>query len=203
MSLDSRVAVRERLTARYSTAKAEDECAKGRAHRKRTKEAKNKERIRNRNRRQSAEGVAYMKEYRAANKGRIAAQVKRYYTTTKGKYRHAKAKAKAKAIEFKITEKEYTEMVSGPCEYCGGPLPRHGHGIDRMDSRVGYVLTNCVPCCAGCNMVKGSMPADVWLVALGMILEAHDLEAHENPWESEAISWMLHRRKHSESSAGQ
>lgn len=34
------------------------------------------------------------------------------------------------------------------------------NGIDRVDNSVGYVLSNCVPCCSTCNRMKGTMSSE-------------------------------------------
>ena len=32
-----------------------------------------------------------------------------------------------------------------------------GVGIDRIDSSIGYVVENCVPCCTLCNRMKSNL----------------------------------------------
>jgi hypothetical protein len=50
----------------------------------------------------------------------------------------------------------YTQIVlDNECHYCGGPLPKKGHGLDRLDSSIGHVCYNVVPCCGSCNGLKG------------------------------------------------
>lgn len=54
-----------------------------------------------------------------------------------------------------ITFAQYKQLVSGAvCHYCSGPLPRAGSGVDRIDSALGYVPGNVVPCCTKCNRAK-------------------------------------------------
>ena len=70
--------------------------------------------------------------------------------------------ARRRGISFELTSEEFKNITSKPCFYCGGyssdrnPKSR-GNGIDRKDSKIGYVLSNCVPCCATCNFVKNNM----------------------------------------------
>lgn len=62
-------------------------------------------------------------------------------------------------------------IITSPCFYCGNPpdiiakdknkkgelvsnLEIPHHGIDRLDSSVGYTLANIVPCCKICNAGK-------------------------------------------------
>jgi hypothetical protein len=45
------------------------------------------------------------------------------------------------------------EMMIKGCFYCG----ELSNTIDRIDSRVGHTLDNCVGCCYGCNISKGAV----------------------------------------------
>ena len=80
-----------------------------------------------------------------------------------------KASAKVKSLEFSLSEKELDDMVFSRCFYCNAKPSRVAfsgrkltpesrrvlyNGIDRLDSDVGYVKENCVPCCKTCNMMK-------------------------------------------------
>lgn len=81
-----------------------------------------------------------------------------HLTGLKPKYAIFKSKAKEYKKEFSVTREEYENLVSsGLCSYCSGPLPKRGYGIDRKDSRIGYVLENCVACCEHCNRKKGNL----------------------------------------------
>lgn len=64
-----------------------------------------------------------------------------------------------------ITKEEFVELSSKDCHYCGGkPTPSKGHrewatyvltnGLDRVDSSMGYLRNNVVPCCRRCNVAK-------------------------------------------------
>ena len=78
------------------------------------------------------------------------------------RYRFTKLKASAKSrgaicqIEFS----EYCRLANSPCYYCGGSLPIDGHGMDRINSDIGYVLGNIRPCCTRCNQAKNNMTED-------------------------------------------
>lgn len=70
------------------------------------------------------------------------------------------AKYKREAIR---REKEYTLsdefaklMLTSQCYYCGYlDLNDKLNGIDRKDNDIGYLESNCVPCCEACNFGKG------------------------------------------------
>ena len=70
--------------------------------------------------------------------------------------------AQRRNLDFQLTPEEFKELVGQPCHYCGGysietnPKSR-GNGIDRKDSNIGYLVDNCVPCCATCNFIKNDM----------------------------------------------
>lgn len=58
---------------------------------------------------------------------------------------------------------EYANLIKQNCFYCGDEPSKikkfygerlNYHGIDRLDSSIGYSYENCVPCCTGCNSSK-------------------------------------------------
>ena len=77
--------------------------------------------------------------------------------TIKRRYSVLKKSAKKKQIYLDITFEQYSEVWSATCMYCGYMLGEAGHGLDRKsnDKQVGYTLSNVVPCCGWCNMIKG------------------------------------------------
>ena len=66
------------------------------------------------------------------------------------------ANAKTTNREWKLTEHQFINLVTRPCFYCGS-APRNG--VDRLDSMLGYVFENCVPCCFDCNRMKSNKDA--------------------------------------------
>jgi len=87
------------------------------------------------------------------------------------KYRGYKARARThnKNIEFTLTKEEFREIVLKPCHYCGVESSSRtmakptangafvSNGIDRIDSSLGYIKGNCLPCCTICNWMKGDL----------------------------------------------
>lgn len=53
-----------------------------------------------------------------------------------------------------LTKEEYLLLVKDPCTYCGGPLPKYGAGLDRLDNKRGYHADNVTPCCTICNLSR-------------------------------------------------
>ena len=79
--------------------------------------------------------------------------------------------AKRRNLPFEISKDEFIKLSKLNCYYCGiKPLQikrstahknHHGdfiyNGIDRIDSSIGYIKENVVPCCKDCNTAKMQM----------------------------------------------
>jgi 5-methylcytosine-specific restriction endonuclease McrA len=92
-----------------------------------------------------------------------------------------KSGARIRKIEWGLSLGEFFVLSSGRCTYCGRSPKRLNYfenapslkkdspnrdwekytiwfnGVDRVDSKKGYVLSNCVPCCSRCNRSKNDM----------------------------------------------
>ena len=80
-----------------------------------------------------------------------------------------RAKRHKKNIEFALTKEEFKEIVKQPCHYCGTENSSRtmakptangafvSNGIDRIDSSLGYIKGNCLPCCTICNVMKNDL----------------------------------------------
>jgi hypothetical protein len=84
-----------------------------------------------------------------------------------------KSQAARRDIAQRLTFEQFSTLVQMPCAYCGGGANEQNAafvGIDRINSAVRmYGLTNCVPCCATCNFMKGSLVAAVFLAKIRAI----------------------------------
>lgn len=97
-------------------------------------------------------------------------------------YYQYKRRAKSRNLEFSLTLDEFKTLCTSDCEYCGCEPTRKynggrsqsstkpmyngdfvSNGIDRVEPLIGYVINNCVPCCAECNFAKGSRSADQFI----------------------------------------
>jgi hypothetical protein len=121
-------------------------------------------------------------DYYEKNRDNLLKQMKDYYRNTPGVREACAARAKARYDqikgtaelgwnclhskvarndwELKLTFEEYAMLiVNRACYYCGESIPEAGHGLDRQDHRLGYVIGNVVPCCSNCNWNKGRIEA--------------------------------------------
>lgn len=94
-------------------------------------------------------------------------------------YKRVKSDAVRAGREFSLPFEWFIHAIHAPCHYCGSvdansinvASKRPGeyiiqdfryNGLDRIDNERGYVIQNCVPCCAICNRAKNSLPYDVF-----------------------------------------
>lgn len=78
-------------------------------------------------------------------------KIRKYKSSPDGKFVIYKTNARAKGREFLLSKEEFIEIICKPCSYCG---IEKSNGIDRVNSKVGYTLSNSVPCCWRCNIMK-------------------------------------------------
>lgn len=78
-----------------------------------------------------------------------------------------KAGARKRKLSFELTLDEFTDLILQPCAYTGIPYSntmKYGdfslnyNGIDRINSDIGYVKGNVVPCCININKAKSNLP---------------------------------------------
>jgi len=73
-----------------------------------------------------------------------------------GKVIAMKTNAVKRGIPWGITDEQASSYIIEPCTYCNYlELDKALNGIDRLDSKKGYSLDNCVACCTHCNLMKG------------------------------------------------
>lgn len=74
--------------------------------------------------------------------------------------------AARRGYDHKLTIDEFREIYLSDCAYCGQSPAK---GIDRRDNSVGYLITNCAPCCKHCNLAKRDMTESDFLAWIGRI----------------------------------
>ena len=83
-------------------------------------------------------------------------------------------KAKKSGRKFAISKEAAIQLLTSDCFYCGAVpanVKKSPHqtgdfkynGIDRIDSRLGYVVGNVVPCCRICNIAKNTMNQEAFI----------------------------------------
>lgn len=80
---------------------------------------------------------------------------KRRGKTLKGKFWAYKNGAKFKKREFTLTFEQFKQFWQNPCYYCRSDIITIG--LDRINNKKGYTITNVVPCCEACNKMKLDM----------------------------------------------
>jgi hypothetical protein len=91
------------------------------------------------------------------------------------KYKYSSIRRK---LDFSLCVDIFITLIKGNCHYCGKE-PNKYNGIDRVNNELGYIDSNCVSCCADCNMAKKHHSLDrfkEWALAAGKnIIENPDL----------------------------
>jgi hypothetical protein len=92
------------------------------------------------------------------------------------RYSIYKYHAKVRNLEWAISKEQFKEVTEQECCYCGEFNKYKGMefeycGIDRVDSDKGYVIDNCVPCCAYCNQAKSDLTYQQFLDLVKRIYE--------------------------------
>lgn len=92
-------------------------------------------------------------------------------------------------IIWSLTPEEFVEIVEQDCTYCGSPprpyksKPNRGkgrtvtavmNGIDRVNSREGYIVSNVIPCCSVCNRMKMATDTKTFLDHCMIIASRYD-----------------------------
>ena len=106
------------------------------------------------------DGLTPKQRYRISCAGKLADKNYQYRYTRKPNTRYNKLKSscKQRSIEITITKDEFINMIGEDCYYCGRLVDVEcGSGLDRIDSSIGYILSNIVPCCHRCNIMKNDM----------------------------------------------
>ena len=105
--------------------------------------------------------LKYSNEYQLNHKDELRPKIHERYLkhreeilaknkTIPERYKKYKQNAVKRNVEFLLTLEEFAKLSQDTCVYCG----EDGYGVDRIDSAMGYIEGNVVPCCKLCNMMK-------------------------------------------------
>ena len=93
-----------------------------------------------------------------------------YAESIQGRYGRLGISAKQRGLITEISLNEYKALIRrNQCDYCLGPLNRTGSGLDRIDSSLGYIQGNVIPCCRKCNMAKANLSQNEFLELISAI----------------------------------
>ena len=89
-------------------------------------------------------------------------------------YNDYKRRANNKSLPFELTNNDYVELINDNCYLCG----RDGsneftNGIDRIDNKLGYIMSNVKSCCGSCNYVKKNMDLNDLFEKLLIVYNKH------------------------------
>lgn len=131
-------------------------CIKNRIN-KHDSEHKQEKQIRNKiyNNNHKKEKKEYNVKYKKKNKKELFKKRQIINKSPKRKYRDYNRSAKRRNIEFNLIFEEFMTFWQKPCHYCGYDIKTIG--LDRKDNDRGYILSNVVSCCYGCNSVKSNL----------------------------------------------
>lgn len=108
------------------------------------------------------------------------------YSSSLNLFKCYKKRARKIKVEFALLFEDFLKLTKLNCYYCESP-PYNKHkisskdkeweklntyiynGLDRIDSDLGYVINNVVPCCKICNTAKMDHPQDQFIEWLNRI----------------------------------
>lgn len=85
-------------------------------------------------------------------------------------------RAESKKLPFELSTEEFIELRDSKCEYCGQIKAK---GIDRINSSLGYIKSNCLPCCTKCNMMKYTYSKKEFISHVGKIFNHYAIKSHQ------------------------
>lgn len=107
-----------------------------------------------------------------------------------GVYLVYRCSAKRRQLTFELTKEQCIQLFNKECYYCGahhsneksskvGAIFKY-NGIDRVDSRLGYTITNTVPCCCHCNRAKLAMTQQSFIILCHTVANRHPIKGEEH-----------------------
>jgi hypothetical protein len=103
-------------------------------------------------------------------KGKPLIAARKDTTALQTAYKRCQQSAERRHISFELTREEAKELFLGDCQYCGASPSKimklnridtagdiNFNGIDRINSNIGYTVSNTASCCTKCNYAKHIM----------------------------------------------
>jgi len=112
-----------------------------------------------------------MKMWREKNAAHHQQYMREYIQSVSGKISTVKTSAKQRGIFYEERDEGlFSDLITRSCWYCDAP-PTGVNGLDRLDSKVGYVRRNVVACCSACNFMKGTLSVSDFLAKVSNIAQ--------------------------------
>jgi hypothetical protein len=111
-----------------------------------------------------------MQKWRDANPEKATLMKEQKNNNIDYSYTNYKYSSELKQLIFEFTKEDFIRIVKLPCNYCGIIQEKGFNGIDRIDSTIGYIIDNCVSCCAMCNFMKGCLNKHIFIKRVEHIL---------------------------------
>ena len=100
------------------------------------------------------------------------------YRKVLAQYKHD---AKRRGLSWELSEEEFKHLTTMPCHFTGkfpsvtmeaasGETYTY-NGVDRLNSKEGYTVNNCVPCCTEVNFMKRNLPYEKFIELCKIIAE--------------------------------
>jgi hypothetical protein len=77
--------------------------------------------------------------------------------------------ARDRGLPFDLTPVEFFSFWQKPCTYCNSKIETIG--LDRVDPKLGYSMSNVVPCCSRCNEMKNNATVEQWIADMKSVLK--------------------------------
>ena len=89
-------------------------------------------------------------------------------------YATCKFSAISRKINFELTKEVFYKKRKECCYLCGKEnTETHQNGLDRIDSKIGYIETNIQSCCGSCNYMKNNYSLESFLEKCTLIALKH------------------------------
>lgn len=98
------------------------------------------------------------------------------------RFKKLKYKCSADGIPLSIDLNTYLTLIAHNCEYCDKSLNNEtGCGLDRVNPKLGYAVSNVLPCCGACNQIRNvHLTCDEMRVAMKAVVEYRHVKEPAN-----------------------
>ena len=86
-------------------------------------------------------------------------------------FNHYKTNAKGRNVEFCLTLEQFKSFWNKNCYYCNDKIETIG--LDRINSKKGYIFDNIVSCCANCNFGKRTLSKNEFIGLCKKVAKNH------------------------------